>query len=109
MEDTSKRLEAAQLAHPKRRLYVVDSPAGLLILGTPSRANYLLYLSMAMSEEASEKVAARETILKACAVDPPPEAYSSILEDFPGLPGNTEVLAAIGKAAGVSKDTLVKK
>jgi hypothetical protein len=109
VEDVSKRLEAAQAANPRKRLYVVDSPAGTLILGTPIRANYLLYLTMAMSDEASEKVQARETILKACAVDPPPEAYAQILEDFPGLPGNPEVLAAISKAAGVAKDTLAKK
>lgn len=109
MEDVSKRLEAAQAANPRRRLYVIDSPAGVLILGTPSRANYMLYLTMAMSDEPSEKVAARETILKACAVDPSPEAYGAILEDFPGLPGNPDILAAIGKAAGVAKDTLAKK
>ena len=109
MEDVSKRLEAAQAINPKRRLYVVDSPAGILILGAPSRANYLLYLAMAMSDEASEKVQARESILKACAVDPPLEAYAQILDDYPGLPGNEEVQAAIAKAAGVAKDTIAKK
>ena len=109
MEDVSKRLEVAQAQNPKRRLYAVDSPAGVLILGTPSRANYMLYLAMAMGDEPSEKVQARETILKACAVDPPPEAYGAILEDYPGLPGNADVLAAISKAAGVAKDTLAKK
>ena len=109
MEEISKRLESAQAINPKRRLYVVDSPAGVLILGTPSRANYMLYLAMAMSDEASEKVNARETILKACAVDPPVEAYAQILDEYPGLPGNTEVMSAISKAAGVAKDTIAKK
>jgi hypothetical protein len=109
VDEISKRLEAAQAANPGKRLYVVDSPAGVLILGRPSRANYLLYLAMAMSDDATEKVNARETILKACAVDPPVEAYGALLEEYPGLPGNPDVLAAISKAAGVAKDTLAKK
>jgi hypothetical protein len=103
------RLARAKAANPTRRMYVADSPAGLLIFGAPKRADYLMYMTMATSDEGSDKISAREMSLKICAVDPPTESYAALLEEWPGLPGNGEVLKAIQLSVGVTKDTAAKK
>lgn len=106
---TEERLQAAKVANPKRRLFVADSPAGMLILGNPSRANYLYYRSLIQGDDPADKAKAADVLLKACAVDPTSDAVEAMLDDYPGLAGSAEVAGAIAKACGISKDAIAKK
>lgn len=103
------RLEAVRTANPKRRLYTADSPAGVLILGNPKPEDYLYYRSLLQGDDAADKAKAPDTLLKACAVDPGPEAMAELLKEYPGIAGNAEVARAVSLACGITKDALAKK
>jgi hypothetical protein len=103
------RLQAAKQANPKRRLYTCDSPAGVLILGAPNKAAYAAYRTMVLSDEASDKANAANTLLIACAVDPDPRAMAELLGDYVALAQNADVVRAIGLAIGTVKDDTAKK
>ena len=103
------RMDAAKAAHPKRRLFIADSPAGVLILGNPSRQNYLYYRSLIQGDDPADKAKAADVLLKACAIDPTSDAVEAMLDDYPGLAGSAEVANAISRACGIAKDTIAKK
>ena len=107
--ELDNRFLAARTAHPKRRLFVADSPAGVLILGNPSRANYLYYRSLIQGDDPADKAKAADVLLKYCAVDPDSGAIEALLDDYPGLAGSAEVAGAIAKACGIAKDAIAKK
>lgn len=104
-----QRLTKLRSTNPKRRLYVADSPAGLLIFGVPKLSDYELYLTLALSDEAADKVTARKTLVKACAVDPTPVELDALFSEYPALAGNAEVQSACAKATGIIKDDTAKK
>lgn len=109
-EDTIEiRLERAQAAEPKRKLFVADSPAGVLILGTPSRANYLLYRQYIQGDDATDKAKAPDVLFQACMVDPPVAEAQRIFEECPAIAGCPEVAAAVAKACGLVKSDIAKK
>ena len=108
-EELRARLEAAKQKVGKRRLYVADSPAGSLILGAPSKAAYRAYRTMLLSDEASDKERAADTLLIACAVDPDATEMKALLEDYVALAGAPEVAATIAKAIGTTKADDEKK
>jgi hypothetical protein len=70
---------------PGRKFAVADTPAGILIVGAPSRINYQLYRGMLMSEDMAQKAQAPDTLLMACAVDPDSAAMKVLLDSYPGL------------------------
>ena len=94
---------------PGRRFAVADTPAGFLIVGNPSQANYQLYRGMLMSEDMAQKAQAPDTLLKACAVDPDQGAMTALLKDYPGLAGNPAMASAISQVVGITKGALSKK
>ena len=108
-EELKARLEAAKQMAGKRRLYVADSPAGSLILGAPSKVAYRAYRTMLLSEEASDKERAADTLLIACAVDPDPMQMKALLDDYVALAGSPEVASAIAKAIGTARADDEKK
>lgn len=104
-----ERLAKLRSVNPKRRLYIADSPAGILIFGAPKPSDYEMYLTLALSDEAADKVTARKTLLRMCAADPDLAGIEALLLEYPGLPGNTEVQNACAKSTGVVKGETAKK
>jgi hypothetical protein len=102
-------VSAARAAHPKRRLYACDSPAGILVLGSPNKASYAAYRTLVLSDEPIDKANAANTLLIACAVDPDPRGMALLLEDYVALAQNADVVTAIAKAIGSIKDDTAKK
>lgn len=107
--DIEARLEAAKAKFPKKRLYVADSPAGELILGNPRRQDYDAFMSLALSDEPSEKAKAPKTILMACAVDPTPAEMKDLLEEWPALAAFPDVQLKIKQCLGTAKADTEKK
>lgn len=106
-----ERMNRARGLHPKRRLYIVESPAGTLIVGTPKRGEYHAYIALRQSDNAADKAKANDQLLIACAVDPTPAEYvavDGILDQYPGLPQG-EVYFTLQKAAGTIKEDYAKK
>lgn len=111
-EDVDARLNRAKAVNPKRRLYVVDSPAGVIILGTPPRGMYLAYRAMASGEDKADAAKANDFLLTSCAVDPVAEEYTrpdGLLEQYPALAGSGDIYIAMSKATGLIKEERAKK
>lgn len=103
-------LEDAQAKFPKRRLYAVDSPAGILILGNPAKAQYQFYVACLYSDEAAEKAKATDVLLLACAVVPDSKSLKTMIDgDYAGLSRNPDVIRTCALAAGITKDAEAKK
>jgi hypothetical protein len=110
-KELEMRMNRARGLHPKRRLYVAETPAGTLILGTPKRGEYHAYLALRQSDNAADKAKANDQLLVACAIDPAPAEYvapDGILDQFPGLPQG-ELYITLQKAAGTIKEDFEKK
>jgi hypothetical protein len=108
-DSTQDRLEAAMSKEPDRLLAVADTPAGILIVGNPSQANYQLYRGMLMSDDMAQKAQAPDSLLKACAVDPDTAGMTALLKKYPGLAGNPQMAAAISQVVGITKGAISKK
>src|ERR1019366_2799502 len=117
-EDKAKELagegrwNTARQLNPNRRIYAVDSPAGVLILGVPPRGLYLAYRVQTQSDDAATKAGSIDALLTACAVDPVAVEYTNqggLLHQCPGLCGNGDVYITLQKCAGVIKEDFAKK
>jgi len=106
-------LAAARLKFPNRkRLYAVDTPAGVLVLGVPPRQKVDAYLALAVSDEKSEKAQASKTLLLACAVDPDELALAAILngpEGYAALAIYPPLRQKLNVIIGIEAEDVAKK
>lgn len=107
--DLASRLATAKQRWPKRRIYTADSPAGMLILGSPRAIDYMAYRTLLFSDDPAEKAKAPNTLLLACAVDPDAAAMKAVLEDYVAIAGEPKVNAAIQLCIGTAKADAAKK
>jgi hypothetical protein len=102
-DDTSTRLEAAKIKFPGKRLVAVDTAAGVLILRQPTRQEYLMYQSLQWGDDVAKKAGSFAELLRMTCVDPEAGAMAALIEDWPGIASDPEVVEALKELAGSSK------
>lgn len=107
--ETKARLDAAMAASPEKFFAVAKTPAGDLILASPTRQNYLLYRSMLLDESPQVKAQAAGSILNACAYDPDLAGIVMLTNRFPAIDAHPEVQRAIQKVCGLADGAYSKK
>jgi hypothetical protein len=108
-EAVAARVAAAQEANPGKRVRAIDSAAGVLVCVQPTRQQLLYYETMIWGDDVTVKAGAHEELLKMCVFDPDKAAMRTILEDWPGVSRDGDVLRELRILYGGAKDSAAKK
>lgn len=103
----------ARARHPTRkRLYGIDTPVGILVLGVPRVQEYEIWQGLTVSEDKADNAKAPKVILLACAVEPTPAELAKRINDpegYPGLPMYPPLRTLIHEITGAKKADTEKK
>lgn len=97
------RIDAVRAANPGKRVTAIDTAAGVLVLVNPSRQQYIMFQTMQWSDDVARKATAYAELLRMCCKDPGADAMTGILEEWPGLPNDGDVIEALKELTGSSK------
>jgi hypothetical protein len=98
--ETQGKLDAARAANPTRSVVAANSSAGWLILGSPTRQQYLQYRILLRSEIPMDNARAIDELLMFCAINPSAVDVRGLLERYPALAGCADVGAALAELSG---------
>lgn len=107
--DVKARVEAVQQAHPGRRVRPIDSAAGVLVCVAPTRQQLLQFETLLWGDDATAKARAHEDLLKNCCADPDRARLQALLEEWPGICRDPEVIRELRILYGGAKDSSAKK
>jgi len=104
MATTEERVAAAQAAHPGKRVVAIETAGGLVVCVQPTRAQVILYQSMLwQTDDAGRRATAYEELLRMCCVDPDHLQLKALIEEWPGIGFDADVIETLKQLAGVTK------
>ena len=102
---TEEQLETLRAQHG--RVARVDTPAGHVVFRAPKAPEENMFQTMLFSDKGHAGQAWR-TLMVTCVVSPDPKAFMAILESWPGLNLNKNVMNALRVLRGEVNEDEVK-
>lgn len=102
-------MAALQAQHPGKRLRPVETAAGVFVFRQPTRPEYNYFRTQILSDDKNESSKAFESLVTSCVVHPPLTEAMKLLEDFPGISADKDVVATLSILSGLTKDASAKR
>lgn len=96
-------------AYPGKRIKAVETAAGIVVMRSATRQEYIQFHVWLQDEDKSNVATAQERLMRSLVLSPEPTVFVTWLDSYPGISQNTEVSKTLRILLGMTKDTGAKK
>lgn len=98
-----------EAAYPGKRIKAVETAAGIVVMRSATRQEYVLFNVWLQDEDKSNVATAQERLMRSIVVSPGPDVFDQWLSSYPGISQDPEVSKTLRILLGMTKDTAAKK
>jgi hypothetical protein len=98
-----------EAAYPGKRIKAVETAAGIVVMRSATRQEYVLFNVWLQDEDKSNVATAQERLMRSIVVSPGPDVFDQWLSSYPGISQDPEVSKTLRILLGMTKDAAAKK
>jgi hypothetical protein len=102
------RYETARAMNPDKRLRLVETAGGVIILRQPTVPEFRMWEEALYGDDAKQQASASRLLLQSICVDLDAAGFAQLLTDYPGITMDRGVLLEMRKVAGAAKESDLK-